>query len=97
MKLRLATSLTTALVLVVLLFVAVGAQVKQPAEWITAKRLVRRMVNPSEGLKHATFAGHVAVVRVRRMVNPSEGLKQHGGTCAGSRRRSEGWSTRARD
>lgn len=39
MKLRLATSLTTALVLVVLLFVAVGAQVKQPAEWITAKRL----------------------------------------------------------
>lgn len=39
MKLRIATSLTTALVLVVLLFLAVGAQVKQPAEWIIAKRL----------------------------------------------------------
>ena len=39
MKLRILTSLATAVTLVVLLFVAVGAQVKQPAEWITAKRL----------------------------------------------------------
>ena len=36
---------------------------------------VRRIVNPSEGLKLHPAVGHIAAVGVRRIVNPSEGLK----------------------
>ena len=37
--------------------------------------VVRRMVNPSEGLKLDEGEGQVEGWGVRRMVNPSEGLK----------------------
>ena len=38
--------------------------------------VVRRMVNPSEGLKHEIFKKYWDGLLVRRMVNPSEGLKR---------------------